>query len=182
MSFLYNKAKQKILEGGILLLSDSIRAVLVDSAQYTANADHEFLSSVPSGSRVAISDPLLGKTVTNGTFNSQPAFVSSVPSGRNVGAIVLYKDTGNDATSPVILYLDAGSNLPFATSGAAISVSWSTGPAKIFSLMTFGGPNWRVNSYGEYQIQNSDFPGRWHTITIRGDNGSETISIGAGSS
>ena len=48
MSGVYVKAREKFLRGEIAWQTDTIKAVLVDSADYTPNFDtDEFLSSIP---------------------------------------------------------------------------------------------------------------------------------------
>jgi len=181
MSGLYNNGKQALLSGAIALLTDDISAVLIDVGLYTVNyATDTFLSDIPIGARVGTSNHLASKTVSGGIFMAAPAIVASPTASRNVAAIALYKDTGTTTTSPLLLYLDSGAGLPVTTTGTSISLSWSASPTGIFSILSFGGPNWRVDINGNYQIQNADFPGRWHTIVVRGDNGLERIGIGVG--
>lgn len=42
---------------------------------------------------------------------------------------MVYKDTGNPSTSPVLFYLDSGPSvgLPFVTNGGALTVPWNDG-------------------------------------------------------
>jgi len=47
---------------------------------------------------------------------------------------VIWKDTGNPATSPLLLYIDTIGGFPLATNGGDITVAWNDGAYKIFSL------------------------------------------------
>lgn len=134
MSAVYDKARQKFLEGSIAILTDNIKAVLVDTGAYSVNlATHEFLSDIPSGARIATSGNLGTKSSTGGVFDAADITFTSV-SGASVEAIVLYKDTGSAGTSPLIAYIDSGTGLPVTPNGGDISVVWDNGSSKIFEL------------------------------------------------
>jgi len=54
--------------------------------------------------------------------------------GASIEAIVLYKDTGTDSTSPLIAFIDTATGLPITPNGGDIIVTWDNGPNKIFKL------------------------------------------------
>lgn len=129
---LYDKAKQKFLAADIDLEVDNIKAVLVDTATYTANlSTDEFLSSIPAGERVSTSVNLTSKTVTDGVFDAADITLSAV-SGDQSEAVVIYKDTGVDTTSPLIAYVDTATGLPVTPNGGDIQINWNA--SGIFSL------------------------------------------------
>lgn len=131
---LYNKARQRFLEGGINWTTDTIRALLIDTGVYTPNmATHEFLSSVPAGSRIAGPISLVNKTSTDGAADANDISFPAV-SGASIEAIVLYKDTGSEATSPLIAFIDVASGLPVTPNSGDINVVWDNGINKIFRL------------------------------------------------
>lgn len=133
-SALYPKFKETLLSGGINFTSDTIKVVLVDGADYTYSASHQFLSDVPSGGRVATSAALSSKTVTNGTFDAADTTFTAA-SGDPSEALVIYKDTGSAATSNLIAFIDtvAGpASLSVTPNGGDVGVSWAAGG--IFSL------------------------------------------------
>jgi hypothetical protein len=47
---------------------------------------------------------------------------------------VIYKDTGVSGTSPLIAYIDTGTNFPVTPNGGDITVQWSSGASRIFKL------------------------------------------------
>ena len=133
---LYDLGRQAFLEGSIAWLTDSIKAVLVNiqGGHYAVNlATDQFLSAIAAGDRVAISGALASKTSAAGVADAADVTWSAV-SGAQCGAIVLYKDTGNAATSPLIAYLDTVTGLPVTPSGADIAIAWDSGANKIFRL------------------------------------------------
>ena len=64
------------------------------------------------------------------------AWISSSVAGGSTGAyIVIYKSTGTDATSALLLYLDTfTSGMPVVTNGGNITIQWDNGTNKIFKL------------------------------------------------
>lgn len=123
---LYNPAKKSFLDGDLDLLTDNIKAVLVDTGTYTFSASHQYLSDIAAGARIATSGNISGKSTTDGVFNGDDVSISSV-SGSTVEAIVLYKDTGVEATSNLIVYIDtATSGLPLTPSGDGVIIQWDS--------------------------------------------------------
>ena len=131
---LYTKAKQGLLDGSLDLDTDTVKAVFVDGADYTPNlATHQFLSDIPSAARIATSGALQNKTVTDGIFDADDITVNSV-SGDQFEYLVLYKDTGAEGTSRLILLIDNATGLPCTPNGSDITIQWSSGADKIFRL------------------------------------------------
>lgn len=131
---LYTKYREKALQGQINWLTDNIKVVLVDSADYTVStATHEFLSDVPSAARVATSTNLTAKTATGGVADAGDVTFSAV-TGDISEALVIYKDTGTDTTSPLIAYIDTATGLAVTPNGGDITVIWPNDAGRIFSL------------------------------------------------
>jgi hypothetical protein len=131
---LYGKGRQKFLDGDIDWTNDNIKVVLVDTADYTVSIDsHEFLSDVASGGRVATSNNIGSKTSTLGVADAGDVTFTAV-TGDQSEALVIYKDTGSAATSPLIAYIDTATGLPVTPNGADITVTWDNGSNKIFKL------------------------------------------------
>ncbi len=131
---LFDKARQRFLEGQFNWNTDTIKAVLIDTGTYTVNLSaHEFLSDVGSGSRIATSGAFTGKVTTGGAADANDVTFTSV-TGASIEAIVLYKDTGTDATSPLIAFIDTATGLPITPNGGDIIVTWDNGANKIFKL------------------------------------------------
>jgi hypothetical protein len=135
---LYDKGRQKFLQADIDWLVDDIKAVLVNvsgaGTLYTPNlATDEFLSDIPAGARVATSSNLATKTATAGVADADDVAFTTV-SGATSEALVLYKDTGVAATSPLIAYIDSATGLPITPNGGNINVVWDNGSSKIFKL------------------------------------------------
>lgn len=125
---LYPKGKKKILDADIDLLTDTIKAMIVDGADETYNAADEFVSDIASAGIVGRSNALTGKTTTGGLFDADNGVVPSA-SGDPIEVVVLYKDTGSDATSPLIAWMDVSSYSP---TGVDANIAWH--PSGIFAI------------------------------------------------
>ena len=131
---LYDKAREAFLSAGINWSADSLMVVLVDKTKYTVNlATDQYLSSIISAARVATSTALAAKTVTAGVADAGDVTFPAV-TGAASGALVIYKSTGTDSTSPLIAYIDVATGLPVTPNGGDITVAWDNGANKIFKL------------------------------------------------
>lgn len=131
---LYGKGKEALLSGSINLVSDTIKAQIVDGADYTVNlSTDDALADIPGGARVGSAVTLTGKSVTLGVFDAADATVSSV-TGDQSEILVIYKDTGVEATSLLIAYIDTGTNLPVTPNTGDIAIAWNNGASKIFAI------------------------------------------------
>lgn len=130
---LYAKGKEALLTGQVSWNTDNIKAVLVDLGAYTPSlASDQYLSAIASGARVATSANLTGKTAAGGVADAADIQLPAV-SGASVEAIVIYKDTGSAASSPLLAYIDtAPLGLPITPNGGNIDIAWN--PSGIFKL------------------------------------------------
>jgi len=131
---LYDKGRQRFLEGQFNWLTETIKVYLVSTSAYTVNAStHEFISDISSSARIAGPVTLTAKSTAGGAADAGDATFTAV-SGGAIGAIVIYADTGTEATSPLIAYLDTATGLPITPNGGDIIVTWDNGANKIFKL------------------------------------------------
>jgi hypothetical protein len=120
----YPPTKKLFLDGDIDLLADTIKVTLVDLADYTYSAAHDFIDDVTAGARVATAT-LGSKTTAGGTFDAADATFTSV-TGDVSEALVIWKDTGVEGTSPVIAFIDTGvTGFPVTPVGTNILVTWN---------------------------------------------------------
>lgn len=128
---IYPKAKEKFLDALIDIPTDTIKIALIDTGTYTYSSTDEFWSAA-STALVGTAATLASKTITNGVFNADDVTFTSV-TGASVEALIIFKDTGTAATSPLIMYLDvAASGLPVTPNGNNIDVQFNA--SGIFAL------------------------------------------------
>lgn len=100
--------------------TDTIKVILADSADYTVNlTTHDFLNDVASGARVSTAT-LASKAISGGAFDSADPTWTAV-TGDVCELVIMFKDTGNEATSPLIAYYDTFSaGMPITPNGGNI--------------------------------------------------------------
>jgi hypothetical protein len=128
-SAVYPKALQSFLTANpaIDVDTDTIKVAAVDlTADYTYSSSHQYKSSVTSYSG-ATDATLASVTGTSGTMDAAdlaPAWASLAQSStKTIGALVVYKDTGNAATSPLICYIELASAV--TPNGGDINITWN---------------------------------------------------------
>jgi len=115
------------LMGSLDWVSDDIKVVLVDVDDYTVDLEaHEDLADIPAGARVGTSSNLTGKAVTSGVVTADDAVFSSV-TGDELEAAVVYYDSGVEATSTLIAYIDTGVGFPLTPDGGGVVLYWNDG-------------------------------------------------------
>ena len=121
---LYDYCRQRFLEAQINWMTDTIKVILVSTSAYTPQtAVHQYLADIPISARIAGPVTLTAKATTGGAADAADCTFTSV-SGVTINAIVIYKDTGTEATSPLIAYIDTATGLPITPNGGDIIVTW----------------------------------------------------------
>ena len=129
---LYPKWKQALLEftANNDLDGQTVKVALV-TAGYTYVSTDQYYSSV-SASVVGTPQTIGSKTFTNGVFDGADVTFTAV-TGSQVVSLVIYIDTGNAATSPLVAFIDTGvTNLPVLPNGGDITITWNA--SGIFAL------------------------------------------------
>jgi hypothetical protein len=113
----YDNAKKNLWNGTINLAADPINVALVGSNYVPDQANDQYWNTIApnevSGTGyTAGGQPLTGQAVTADTTNHRGKFTANNVTWTNatltaVGA-VLYKNTGDASTSPIIGYIDFG--------------------------------------------------------------------------
>lgn len=129
---IYPKWKEAVMQGSSnSSLAGTLQAVLIDTADYTYNAAHEFYSSAVAGA-VGTPTTVNTKTYTNGTLDGADVTIPAV-TGDQCEAVILFISTGNNATSRLVAYFDTGvTGLPVTPNGGDIEIAWDG--AGIFAL------------------------------------------------
>lgn len=131
-STLQATGKKAFLDGGVALLTDTIKVALINNS-YTYSSAHDFYDDVSAN--VIGTDQTLGtKDTTGGVFDAADPTWTAVAGGSTVQGFWIYKDTGTPATSTLIFWSDTYTNLPFATNGGDITIQFDSGANKIFAL------------------------------------------------
>lgn len=131
---LFDFARQRFLEAQINWMTDTIKVILVSTSAYTPQtAVHQYLSDISGSARIAGPVTLTAKATTGGAADAADATFTSV-SGATINAIVIYKDTGTEATSPLLAYIDTATGLPLTPNGGDVIITWDNGVNRIFKV------------------------------------------------
>lgn len=129
----YAKGKEKILSAAINFTSDTLKVALLKNTYPQDLAADEF-HNILSAYVIGTPQTLGSKSVTAGVFDAGDATFTAVTAGDTLEGVVIYKDTGSSATSPLLCYIDTITGFPLATNGGDITIQWDNGAYKIFSL------------------------------------------------
>lgn len=130
---IYPKYKEALLDGStnIDLNDGTVKVALIDTADYTYSAAHDFWDDASAGS-VGTPQTIANTTVTNGLFDGDNVTFSAV-SGDPCEALIIFIDTGTPATSRLVAYIDTGvTGLPVSPNGGDITITWNA--SGIFQL------------------------------------------------
>jgi len=107
---------------------------LVDSADYTrSDATHDFYDDVTAAGRVGTKTNIASRTHAAGVADGADTTLTSV-TGDPSELIIVFADTGTEATSDFGAIFDTATGLPVTPNGANITITWDSGANKIFKL------------------------------------------------
>lgn len=121
---LYDSYKVLLLNAGLNLITLNIKWDLVDLADYTFSAAHDFRDDWNGGTAVEGTSGNLGsKTSVAGLFDAADAVMAAV-AGDPCEALILWRDSGGaDSTNDGVLFLDTGiTGMPITPNGGDINI------------------------------------------------------------
>lgn len=122
----YNAGRVAFAKAQLNWETATIKALLIDTAYYTFDANHANLAAVNVSARVA-TQTLTNKVVlSTGACDADDTVFANV-SGPTIEAVILYVDTGVESTSTLIAYLDTVTGLPFQPVGLSVTLTWDSG-------------------------------------------------------
>lgn len=107
--------------------TDTLKAVAFD-ATAAYSAAHKYVGDIKTahpGCEIGRSAALTTPTVVNGTFDCDDPTVPAVPNGKTIAAYAIVKDTGNDATSTLVAWVDhdsAGNPISLPGNGSDVQI------------------------------------------------------------
>jgi hypothetical protein len=138
-----NATKNKILSGQIDLANDTIKVLaLKNTTAYTFDKDnHDFVQDVLNNgdefddtnySRLTLANQATSTDDTDdeGVFDADDITWQDLGGSQDIQTVIIYKQVGGDDTTPgddpviAVLDDDTASDLPFATNGSNVTVTW----------------------------------------------------------
>ena len=134
---LYPLWKQEVMQATAnTSLGGTVKQTFVDiTSAYTYNAADTFVTAlgVNDNPNYGSAVTLASKTFANGTFDAADTTTTALTGAADLGAIALYVDSGAEATSRLVLFLDTSiTGMPFTPSGGDVTVQWNA--SGIFTL------------------------------------------------
>ncbi len=130
-NFIPNSIKNGLWNSGIPDLTTlSVKAMGVDHADDTPAATDDFIDDILSAARVpaiASCPALASKTngvVAVGTFDAADTTFTSL-TGDQFESLILFEDSGVEATSDFVARWDTATGLPLTPNGGNVTVVWS---------------------------------------------------------
>lgn len=135
-NFVTNKAKFLLANGSLELLNDTLKVALVSNNWTGINANGNFMQEVSQNvlpyeitvsgySRQTLTNKVVvEEDVATGYayFTASNVTFSTLATGNTVGGAVLFKDTGDDTTNPLIAFY---SIIDTPTNGGDITIQWA---------------------------------------------------------
>lgn len=123
---IYPKWKEAVLQNASDSTLDGTVKVVAVTAAYVYDAAHDFLDDIAGGTRVETFPALASKTYVNGAFDAADIDTTgTVAAGSTITAYIVFIDTGVEATSRLVAYLDNLTGLPVLTNGSSIRLTWN---------------------------------------------------------
>lgn len=131
-TFMYNSARQKFANKQLDWDDGStVKAAFVGGA-YSPLRTHSFVSDLTSV--VARSGALTNKVNTSGICKGDIPEFTALLSGTQVVGLVIYIDTGDDATSQLLYYSSDGPGFPFTPAGLNYFVGYDQANGGFFEV------------------------------------------------
>jgi hypothetical protein len=128
---LFASYRNLVLGAGLNLSSLTIKAMFVDHADDTpVAATDDFINDIASAARVPAiaSCPTLGTktagTVATGVFDAADTTFTAL-TGDASESLILFEDSGSEATSDLIAFWDTATGLPLTPNGGDVVVTWN---------------------------------------------------------
>jgi hypothetical protein len=129
----FRKGAQAVGLAEIDFEGDTIKVALIDAAYVESLSSDEFYADI-SASVLSTPQILANATFTDGVLDGDDVTFPAVTAGDVAQAVVIYKDTGNEATSRLIAWIDELTGFPAATTGGDMTIRWSGGADKILAF------------------------------------------------
>jgi hypothetical protein len=132
----YDPWKTQLMQGGAnSSLAGTVKQTYADiTGAYSVNAVTDaFVNTLAAndnpnyGSAVSLATKTYG-VVAASVFDADDVLTPALTGAADMGAIILYVDSGVETTSRLALYLDTGiTGMPFTPSGADTTCQWAAG-------------------------------------------------------
>ena len=135
-SSLFDSGREAFLTGGHVWGTTATRLQLNDNDTVAPLvATHDFLDDIVTAMVHESSNfTYPGTSAANGIADAVDVALTAV-TGATVESIVIFKETGVNSTSTLLVYIDTVSPaFPFTPNGGDVTITWDAGANKIFRI------------------------------------------------
>lgn len=121
------------------LTNQDTGANIAGNAAYTSGGQAinvtvlDFIDDIPSGARIATATLTLIDPAIGGVLDANDVTFTSV-TGDQSEVLIIWKDTGTEATSPLLIIFASATGLPLTPDGNNVTLTWDNGASKIARL------------------------------------------------
>lgn len=133
-TFKYANASQLLGSAGLDLVTANVAALLVSNVYAPKMASDQHVADLPSAAIVARSGLLTATALRDGIFVGTIPEFDALLSPTKVVALVLYRETGNDALSELLYYSSDGPGFPFTPDGFDYFVGYDQSNGGFFEV------------------------------------------------
>lgn len=131
---IFNNARSKFATGSYNWPTMSVSAMLLN-ANYLPLISHVHVADIPAPAIVIRDIALTGLSQLDGRCRGViPQFGAFSSAGVSVAAIVLYTNTGSDATAELIYFSNGGNGFPFVAVGINYNITYDFANGGFFQV------------------------------------------------
>jgi hypothetical protein len=142
---LFGQGLFELMDNTLDLEDGTIAIRMVDGAQ-TNLAGADWVDDLDTGYTGEEDDPWVGpavnlasKAITGNAFDAADTdiVVGADQDGRVATGLIIYRDSGDPSTSPLLAYIDNAVGFPYTAgvAGETVTIAWDNGANKIFKLV-----------------------------------------------
>lgn len=131
---LYESGRAGFLTGSVDWDTNTFALYLIDHGTDTPNVStDDNVDDLLVGARIGGKGTMTTSTPGAGVADATDVTLTAV-SGASAESINIFKDTGVESTSTLVVYIDTATGLPVTPNGGNINIVWDNGTNRIFKL------------------------------------------------
>ena len=132
-NFLFDKAREKFLNGDLSWRDDDFKVCLLDISLNSTSLNQQTLGEIVTSNRIAISSTeLSNKTSVNGVAKANGIQISGISTTKSIKSLVIFKVAPTLNDSPLIAHIDTADGIGFTPNSGNVIIQWNS--SGIFKL------------------------------------------------
>ncbi len=132
---LYESGRQGFLTGNVDWDTNTFALYLIDHGTDTPNTStDDNVDDLGAGARIGAKGTMTANASSGGGVADATDVTLTAVSGASAESINIFKDTGSEPSSTLVVFIDSATGLPVTPNGGNINIVWDNGANKIFKL------------------------------------------------